>query len=176
MASIKEQREKLAKKIATLQAREKDLASKEAEQERKARTRRLIELGAIIESKLSDDAIFVLRHIDRSKCAEIDEWATKYMSEAKKIYDAIESERQLKIEATKSKRAKKKPNDKTDDDEKENENKQPSPNTHIVPRCKRCGVEMIKKQSTSDKNKGRLFWACPNAKYGDGHEFGGWVD
>ena len=50
MASIKEQRAKLQEKIATLQAQDKALAAKEKEKERKARTKRLIEIGAVVES------------------------------------------------------------------------------------------------------------------------------
>lgn len=50
MASIKEQREKLQAKIAQLQAREKALAQKDKVRERKARTKRLIEIGAVVES------------------------------------------------------------------------------------------------------------------------------
>ena len=50
MASIKEQRAKLQEKIAQLQAKEKALAQKDKLQERKARTKRLIEIGAVVES------------------------------------------------------------------------------------------------------------------------------
>lgn len=50
MASIKEQRAKLQAKIEALQAREKALAQKDRAQERKARTKRLIEIGAVVES------------------------------------------------------------------------------------------------------------------------------
>lgn len=50
MASIKEQRAKLQARIAKLQAREKKLAADEKEKERKARTKRLIEIGAVVES------------------------------------------------------------------------------------------------------------------------------
>lgn len=50
MASIKEQRAKLQERISALQAREKALAAKEKEKERKARTKRLIEIGAVVES------------------------------------------------------------------------------------------------------------------------------
>ena len=49
MATIKEQREKLKAQIAKLQAREKLLAGKDRVQERKARTKRLIEIGATVE-------------------------------------------------------------------------------------------------------------------------------
>ena len=50
MASIKEQRAKLQEKIAQLQAKEKALAQKDKLQERKVRTKRLIEIGAVVES------------------------------------------------------------------------------------------------------------------------------
>lgn len=49
MVTIKEQREKLKAQIAKLQAKEKLLAGKDRVQERKARTKRLIEIGATVE-------------------------------------------------------------------------------------------------------------------------------
>lgn len=45
----------------------------------------------------------------------------------------------------------------------------------ITPICKHCHIEMIKKQVKTGKNEGRWYWSCPNAVYGDEHEFGGWV-
>jgi hypothetical protein len=54
MANFKEQREKLKAQIAKLQAREKLLASKDRVQERKARTKRLIEIGAVVEKVYGD--------------------------------------------------------------------------------------------------------------------------
>lgn len=116
MASIKEQRAKLQDKIAALQAREQALANKEAEQERKARTKRLIELGAIIESKLTEETIYVIKHIDRDKCLEIEHWAKKHMEEANKNYFA----EQRKLDEEREKRKAKKKPSKDDGDEKEN--------------------------------------------------------
>ena len=49
MTTIKQQREKLKAQIAKLQAKEKLLAGKDRVQERKARTKRLIEIGATVE-------------------------------------------------------------------------------------------------------------------------------
>ena len=49
MTNIKQQREKLKAQIAKLQAKEKLLAGKDRVQERKARTKRLIEIGATVE-------------------------------------------------------------------------------------------------------------------------------
>lgn len=72
MASIKEQRTKLKEKIAALQAREKTLAAKEKEKERKARTKRLIELGAIVESKLSTEAIEGLKAMTKEQLEKMD--------------------------------------------------------------------------------------------------------
>lgn len=46
------QLEKLNQKIAQLEAQKQALIAKEKERERKARTKRLIEIGAIIESRL----------------------------------------------------------------------------------------------------------------------------
>ena len=45
-----------------------------------------------------------------------------------------------------------------------------------TPLCKLCNVPMVKRQVKSGVNLGRMFWACPNAKQDDGHEFGGWVE
>lgn len=70
MASIKEQREKLQAKIAQLQAREKALAQKDKVRERKARTKRLIEIGAVVES--------VVGHpIDKDKLENFKLWLSK---------------------------------------------------------------------------------------------------
>lgn len=70
MATIKEQRVKLQEKIAKLQAREKALAQKDRLQERKARTKRLIEIGAVIES--------VVGHpIDKDKLENFKLWLSK---------------------------------------------------------------------------------------------------
>lgn len=72
MASIKEQRAKLQEKIASLQAREKALAAKEKQKERKARTKRLIEIGAVVES--------VAGHpIEKEQLEKFKQWLTKYL-------------------------------------------------------------------------------------------------
>ena len=72
MASIKEQRAKLQEKIAALQAREKTLAAKEKEKERKARTKRLIEIGAVVES--------VAGHpIEKEQLEKFKQWLTKHL-------------------------------------------------------------------------------------------------
>ena len=70
MASIKEQREKLQAKIAQLQAREKALAQKDKVRERKARTKRLIEIGAVVES-------LVGHPIDKDKLENFKLWLSK---------------------------------------------------------------------------------------------------
>ena len=76
MASIKEQRAKLQEKIAALQAREKALAAKEKEKERKARTKRLIEIGAVVESvaghpiekeQLENFKLWLIRVLEKEK-------------------------------------------------------------------------------------------------------------
>lgn len=82
MASIKEQRARLQEKIAALQAREKALAQKDKAQERKARTKRLIELGAIIESKLSDDAIAGLRSMTKEQLEKLNGWLAQHAPKA----------------------------------------------------------------------------------------------
>lgn len=78
MASIKEQRAKLQEKIAALQAREKALAQKDKLQERKARTKRLIEIGADIENRFSADAIFVLRNMTKEELANVEKWLAEH--------------------------------------------------------------------------------------------------
>lgn len=79
MASIKEQRAKLQEKIAALQAREKALAAKEKEKERKARTKRLIEIGAVVESvvghpiekeKLENFKLWLIRVLEKEKATK----------------------------------------------------------------------------------------------------------
>ena len=54
----KQEIERLKKRLQINQAKQREI-------ERKARTKRLIELGAIIESKLSDEAISVLKIIPK---------------------------------------------------------------------------------------------------------------
>lgn len=72
MASIKEQRAKLHERIAALQAREKALAAKEKEKARKARTKRLIEIGAVVES--------VAGHpIEKEQLERFKQWLIKHL-------------------------------------------------------------------------------------------------
>ena len=76
MASIKEQRAKLQEKIAQLQAKEKALAQKDKLQERKARTKRLIEVGAVVES--------VVGHpIEKDKLENFKTWLTRALQKEK---------------------------------------------------------------------------------------------
>lgn len=79
MASIKEQRAKLQEKIAQLQAKEKALAQKDKLQERKARTKRLIEVGAVVESvvghpiekdKLENFKLWLIRVLEKEKATK----------------------------------------------------------------------------------------------------------
>lgn len=74
MATIKEQKEKLAEQISKLQARYKQLDQKDKIQERKARTKRLIERGAMLESKLSERAILVMSKMPKEKMYNVDKW------------------------------------------------------------------------------------------------------
>ena len=76
MASIKEQRAKLQEKIAQLQAKEKALAQKDKLQERKARTKRLIEVGAVVE--------FVVGHpIEKDKLENFKLWLIRVLEKEK---------------------------------------------------------------------------------------------
>ena len=83
---LKEKREKLQERIAKLQAREKALAQKDKVKERKERTKRLVELGAIIESKFSKDAVFVLRNLPKDNLAKVEEWLMKHKQNADEAY------------------------------------------------------------------------------------------
>lgn len=74
MATIKEQKEKLTEQISKLQARYKQLDQKDKIQERKARTKRLIERGAMLESKLSERAILVMSKMPKEKMYNVDKW------------------------------------------------------------------------------------------------------
>ena len=74
MASIKEQRAKLQEKIAALQAREKTLAAKEKEKERKARTKRLIEIGAVVESVAGQP-------IQKEQLEKFKQWLTRHLEQ-----------------------------------------------------------------------------------------------
>lgn len=74
MATLKEKREKLQERIAKLQAREKALAQKDKVKERKERTKRLIELGAIVESKFSKEAVFALRWLTKDELTNVEKF------------------------------------------------------------------------------------------------------
>lgn len=78
MTNIKEKKEKLAEQIAKLQARYKSLEKKDRVQERKARTKRLIELGAVIESKFSADAISVLKDMPKERLLNVEKWLLEH--------------------------------------------------------------------------------------------------
>lgn len=64
--------------IERLKNRIKQNEAKEKEKERKERTKRLIELGAVIESKLSVKAIFALKEITKEGLKPIDDWLVKW--------------------------------------------------------------------------------------------------
>ena len=81
MVSIKEKKEKLVEQISKLQARYKQLDRKDKVQERKARTRRLIERGAAMESKLSEDAISVFMMMSKSDLHNVDKWLVNHKSQ-----------------------------------------------------------------------------------------------
>jgi len=78
VANIKEKKEKLAEQIAKLQARYKQLDQKDKVQERKARTKRLIEVGAVIESKFSADAISVLKDMPKERLVNVEKWLLEH--------------------------------------------------------------------------------------------------
>lgn len=82
--SISDEREKLQKRIEQLQAREKQLAAKEKEKERKARTKRLIELGASVESKFSDNEIEVLKKLNEKQLQPVKKWLSDCYEKIKK--------------------------------------------------------------------------------------------
>ena len=93
MATLKEKREKLQERIAKLQAREKALAQKDKVKERKERTKRLIELGAIVESKFSDDAVFVLKYLSAEKLANVEKWLLEHKEQANLAYVKMQNEK-----------------------------------------------------------------------------------
>lgn len=70
----KEQIEHDKKEIERLQNRIKQNEAKEKEKERKERTKRLVELGAIVEKRLSEKAIDVLKSMTTTRLSEIDKW------------------------------------------------------------------------------------------------------
>lgn len=72
--SRKEQIERDLQTIARLQNRVKQNRAKEKERERKARTKRLIELGAIVESRLSEQAVAVFRVMPKHRLKRFEEY------------------------------------------------------------------------------------------------------
>ena len=93
MASIKEQRAKLQEKIAQLQAKEKALAQKDKLQERKARTKRLIAVGAVVES--------VVGHpIEKVKLENIITWLTRALQKDKPVNPTSTTEEKKEVNHT----------------------------------------------------------------------------
>lgn len=78
MASIEEKIKAKEKEVSQLQAILTNLENKQKIQERKARTKRLIELGAIIESKFSDDALLVLKEFPKERLANVEKWLVNH--------------------------------------------------------------------------------------------------
>ena len=76
--SRKEQIERDLQTIARLQNRVKQNRAKEKERERKARTKRLIELGAIVESRLSEHAVF--RVMPKQRLKRFEEYLLENLS------------------------------------------------------------------------------------------------
>ena len=72
--SRKEQIERDLQTIARLQNRVKQNRAKEKEKERKERTKRLIELGAIVESRLSAQAVSVLRVMPKHRLKRFEDY------------------------------------------------------------------------------------------------------
>ena len=72
--SRKEQIERDLQAIARLQNRVKQNRAKEREKERKERTKRLIELGAIVESRLSAQAVSVLRVMSKHRLKRFEDY------------------------------------------------------------------------------------------------------
>ena len=71
------------KKIEQLKAKKQSLISREKEQERKARTRRLIEIGAIVEKGLTISST--------QKAQALVEYLTKHPDNFKKLTDYLEN-------------------------------------------------------------------------------------
>ena len=78
--SRKEQIERDLQTIARLQNRVKQNRAKEKERERKARTKRLIELGAIVESRLSEQAVAVFRVMPKQRIKRFEEYLLENLS------------------------------------------------------------------------------------------------
>ena len=80
--------------IKRLQARIKENKAKESEKERKARTKRLIELGGFIEGQLSEESISILKVLPRFRFVKMDNYLKKIAVEA----GGIENLRRLQVE------------------------------------------------------------------------------
>lgn len=100
MATIKEQREKLKAQIAKLQTREKLLAGKDRVQERKARTKRLIEIGATVE-KVYGQPIEkeLLPYLEKFLIGQNERgnYFSSALDEGKKLLESLIVENQLKV-------------------------------------------------------------------------------
>ena len=72
----------------------KENKAKESEKERKARTKRLIELGGFIEGQLSEESISILKVLPRFRFVKMDNYLKKIAVEA----GGIENLRRLQVE------------------------------------------------------------------------------
>lgn len=88
----REQIERDKAEIERLQNRVKQNEAKEREKERKERTKRLIELGAIVESRFSENAVSVLRVMPKSRLAKIDEWLAAHVDRVEHLAKELEAE------------------------------------------------------------------------------------
>jgi hypothetical protein len=75
--------EEIDKKINELKAQKQNILSRAKKQDRKERTRRLIEIGAIVEKGLQVDS--------KHKALALVEYLTKYPDKLKKLTEFVES-------------------------------------------------------------------------------------
>jgi len=105
MANNKDREQILEEKLKKIKEELNVIKKKNIAKERKARTKRLIELGANIESKFSPEAVLVLRYLPKDKFKPIENWLLEHKDEAEKIKAEEEAKKQEKQKAKEEKKA-----------------------------------------------------------------------
>ena len=104
MANNKDREQILEEKLKKIKEELSVIKKKNIAKERKARTKRLIELGANIESKLSPEAVLVLRYLPKDKFKPVEKWLLEHKDEAEKIKAEEEAKKQEKQKAKEEKK------------------------------------------------------------------------
>ncbi len=104
MANNKDREQILEEKLKKIKEELSVIKKKNIAKERKARTKRLIELGANIESKFSPEAVLVLRYLPKDQFKPVENWLLEQKDKAEKIKAEEEAKKQEKQKAKEEKK------------------------------------------------------------------------